>query len=88
MFRPAALLAAAAILFGASGCADTSWSFKTDSKTLSNGQWIYFTLSAYSAAENELNSTQSEESSENFSPSHLKSITLALFFFVFSSCTV
>lgn len=65
MFRPAALLAAAAILFGASGCADTSWSFKTDSKTLSNGQWIYFTLSAYSAAKNEISGTESEESSEN-----------------------
>lgn len=43
-------LSAAALMLSASGCADTSWSFKTKYETLSNGAYIYYTYAAYSDA--------------------------------------
>lgn len=46
VIKPVALLGAAAMLVSASGCADTSWSYKTDNKTLTNGGWIYYTFDA------------------------------------------
>ncbi len=50
IIRPAAVLCTAALIVSASGCADTSWSFKTSNKTLSNGVWIYKTYGAVSDA--------------------------------------
>ena len=52
--KPLALIGAAALLLSAAGCADTSWSFKTSEKTLSNGAWIYYTNAALSDAVTEL----------------------------------
>ena len=46
IIKPVALLGAAAMLISASGCADTSWSYKTSNKTLTNGGWIYYTYDA------------------------------------------
>lgn len=57
--KPMALLSASAVLISASGCADTSWSFKTKNKTFSNGAWIYYTYAAMNDA-----ITKIEESSE------------------------
>ena len=48
--KPLALFSASAMLFAASGCSDTSWSYKTSQKTLSNGAWIYYTFSAMNDA--------------------------------------
>lgn len=48
--KPAAVLCAAAVLVSAAGCADTSWSFKTSNKTLSNGVWIYKTYTEANSA--------------------------------------
>lgn len=48
LLKPVALIGAAAVLLTASGCGDSSWSFKTSEKTLSNGEWIYYTNVAYS----------------------------------------
>lgn len=48
--KPIAVIGAAAVVLGASGCSDTTWSFKTDAKTLSNGEWIYYTYAAYNSA--------------------------------------
>lgn len=50
IFRSAAVLSSAAVLVSASGCADTTWSFRTDDKTLSSGAWILHTYSAFYAA--------------------------------------
>ena len=62
IFRSAAVLSAAAVLLSASGCADTTWSFRTEEKTLSSGAWILHTYSAfYSAVEK-----YEEESGESF----------------------
>lgn len=46
IIKPVALLGAAAMLLSASGCADTTWSYKTSEKTLTNGGWIYYTFDA------------------------------------------
>lgn len=43
-------LSAAVVMLSASGCADTSWSFKTKYETLSNGGYIYYTFAAYQDA--------------------------------------
>ncbi len=48
--RSASVLAAAAILVSAAGCADTSWSYKTSNKSITNGMWIYSTYSQVSTA--------------------------------------
>ena len=48
--KPVAVLGAFAVLMSAAGCADTSWSYKTKDKTLSNGTWIYYTYSATNEA--------------------------------------
>lgn len=48
--KPLAVIGAAAMLAGAAGCSDTSWSFKTDAKTISAGEWIYYTYAAYNQA--------------------------------------
>ena len=48
--KPLALFSASAMLFAASGCSDTSWSYKTSQKALSNGAWIYYTFSAMNDA--------------------------------------
>ena len=50
LLKPAAVLCAAAVLLSAAGCADTSWSYKTSGKTLSNGIWIYKTYTEMSSA--------------------------------------
>ncbi len=50
ILKPIAVVSAAAMVIGAAGCSDTSWSFKTSNKTLTNGEWIYYTYSAYSSA--------------------------------------
>lgn len=63
--KPIAVLSAAALLACTTGCADTSWSFKTKDSTLSNGMYIYYTYVAYNDATSELskdNNTQSSES--------------------------
>ena len=62
--KPLALLSAAALLACASGCADTSWSVKTDDTTLSNGNYIYYTYMAYSEALSKIDEAESAESSE------------------------
>ncbi len=43
-------LSTAALMLSASGCADTSWSFKNKYETLSNGAYIYYTYAACSDA--------------------------------------
>lgn len=43
-------LGTAALMLSASGCADTSWSFKNKYETLSNGAYIYYTYAAYGDA--------------------------------------
>lgn len=48
--KPLALFSASAMLLAAAGCSDTSWSYKTSEKTLSNGAWIYYTFSAMNEA--------------------------------------
>lgn len=48
--KPLAAISAAAVLISASGCADTSWSFKNSSKELSNGVWIYKTYTVMNEA--------------------------------------
>ncbi len=50
LLKPLAAISAAAVLVSAAGCADTSWSFKTDSKTLPNGVWIYRTYTGLNEA--------------------------------------
>ena len=50
-------LCMAAALLSASGCADTSWSFKSDYETLSNGIYIYYTYSAYTDAYSQVEDT-------------------------------
>ena len=50
ILKPAAVLAAAAFIVGASGCSDTSWSMKTNTSTLSNGNWIYYTYTSLNSA--------------------------------------
>lgn len=51
IIRPFAAIALAAALAFSSGCGeDTSWSYKTDVSTLSNGNWIYYTYSQYETA--------------------------------------
>ena len=48
--KPLAAISAAAVLISASGCADTSWSFKNSAKELSNGVWIYKTYTVMNEA--------------------------------------
>ena len=48
--KSAAAVVLAGALLCASGCSDTKWSFKTDSKALSNGVWIYYTFEGVSDA--------------------------------------
>lgn len=62
IIKPLALFSAAALLACASGCADTSWSFKTDDTTLSNGNYIYYTYMAYSEALSKIDEAESESS--------------------------
>lgn len=50
ILKPVAVLSASAVLVSAAGCADTSWSFKTSNKTLTNGGWIYYTYTAANEA--------------------------------------
>lgn len=50
LIRSASVLAAAAVLVSAAGCADTSWSYKTSNKSITNGMWIYSTYSQISSA--------------------------------------
>ena len=57
--KPVAVFGTVAMLISASGCSDTSWSFKTKDKTFSNGAWIYYTYSALEDAVSEI-----EESTE------------------------
>lgn len=64
--KPLAVLGAAAMVLGASGCSDTTWSFKTSSKTLTNGEWIYYTYAA-------CNSASSKVEDENFESKDLLS---------------
>lgn len=61
--KPLAILSAAVLLACTTGCADTSWSFKTDKTTLSNGMYIYYTVEAYNEASSEI--SESSESSES-----------------------
>ena len=51
---PLAIIGASAMLLSAAGCADTSWSFKSSEKTLSNGAWIYYTNAALGDAVTEI----------------------------------
>lgn len=60
--KPLAIFSAAALLACTTGCADTSWSFKTDDTTISNGMYIYYTYIAYNEAQTEV--TEETESSE------------------------
>lgn len=53
-------LCTAAMLMTASGCADTSWSFKTDDETLSNGAYIYYTYAAYTDAYSKVEDTSKD----------------------------
>ena len=48
--KPVAVIGTAAMLISASGCSDTSWSFKTKNKTFTNGGWIYYTYAALNDA--------------------------------------
>lgn len=48
--KPLAVISAAAVLLSASGCADTSWSFKNSSTDLSNGVWIFSTFNSMNEA--------------------------------------
>ncbi len=57
--KSVAIVSSAALLVSAAGCSDTSWSFKTKDKTLSNGGWIYCTYAAFVDATSEI-----EENSE------------------------
>lgn len=64
--KPVAAVSAAALLACTTGCADTSWSFKTDNMTLSNGTYIYYTYMAYGEASSKVQeSSESSESSES-----------------------
>ncbi len=43
--KSVSVAAAAAVLLCSAGCSgDTKWAFKTDTDTLKNGQWIYYTF--------------------------------------------
>ena len=64
--KPLAVFSTAALLMCASGCGDTSWSFKTDDDTISNGTYIYYTYMAYNEASSKIEEEASaaEESSD------------------------
>ena len=62
ILKTAAVLSAAAVMFSASGCADTTWSIKTDTSTLTNGNWIYYTYTSYNSAMSKIK----EDSGESF----------------------
>lgn len=62
ILKPVAVIGTAAMLISASGCADTSWSFKTADKTFTNGGWIYYTYAALNDAIDKL----SENSDSSF----------------------
>ncbi len=66
--KPLAALSAAALLVCSAGCSDTSWSVKTDNKTLSNGAYIYYTYMAYNDAQSKIkeekSSSKTSESSQ------------------------
>lgn len=62
LIKPVSALSAAAVILTASGCADTSWSFKTDETTLTNGNWILYTYNKYEEAMSKINTENSENS--------------------------
>ncbi len=61
ILKPVAVIGAAAMLVSASGCADTSWSLKTQKKTLTNGGWIYYTYDAANEAISKINEDSEQE---------------------------
>lgn len=63
--KPLAVFSTAALLLCSSGCGDTSWSFKTDDTTLSNGTYVYYTYAAYNEASSKVKEEASEEASES-----------------------
>lgn len=63
--KPLAVFSTAALLLCSSGCGDTSWSFKTDDSTLSNGTYIYYTYVAYNEASSKVQEEASKEASES-----------------------
>lgn len=65
IFKAAAVLSAAAVLISATGCADTSWSFKSKNKTLTAGEWIYYTYNAYSEAVSKIQEKDSDFDGKN-----------------------
>lgn len=66
IFKAAAVLSAAAVLVSAAGCADTSWSFKSKNKTLTAGEWIYYTYSAQSDAVSKIQEEDKDFDGKNF----------------------
>lgn len=48
--KTVAVIGTSAMIITASGCSDTSWSFKTKDKTFTNGGWIFYTYSALNDA--------------------------------------
>ena len=63
--KPLAVFSTAALLLCSSGCGDTSWSFKTDVSTISNGTYIYYTYMAYNEASSKIQEEASKEASES-----------------------
>lgn len=62
--RPLAAACAAVMVLTASGCGDTSWSFKTEKSTLSNGTWIYQTAIKYQEALSKISEDSESSDSE------------------------
>lgn len=63
--KPLAVLGAAAMLLGAAGCSDTSWTLKTNKKTISAGEWIYYTYAAYNQAVSKVSETEENYDGKN-----------------------
>lgn len=63
--KAVAALLATGILASATGCSDTSWSYKDDKYTLSIGTYIYYMAGAYSYAQSEATSSSSTEAATN-----------------------
>lgn len=54
------LALAAGFLAASTGCADTSWSYKSDKTTLAIGTYIYYMSGAYGSAKNDVESATKE----------------------------